>query len=84
MDVYEERRLLSWRYESLESILHRTMEIRVAHITTINEEELVHPFLACRVWTTDKTSYGAERRFDINGEKRVTELMSEDGRDSHA
>ena len=71
--------LVGGRNQFGKSLLHRLVEIRMAHIATIDVEELADTLLACRLGLADKSTDGAECRFDLHGEQLLCQLLAKQG-----
>ena len=68
LEVNEVGHLLALRHETLVSVHHGLMEVRMLHETAVDEEVLACPFLAGRLWLACESGYLAYRRLDSYGQ----------------
>ena len=83
-EVEEIRNLFSQRNQTVEGRHHRLIEVRMLHISAIDEEELVNTLLAGSLRFTDETGNLAHGSLDIHRQQLMIESLAEDIQDALA
>ena len=78
LEIDEIRNLITRRHKTLESHLHSLMEVRMFHISSVDEEELLCTLLSSTLRLAHESCYLTKRGGSIKRKERLVYLLAKD------